>query len=95
MIHQPGFERRQVHFDGHVQGVGFRYTTTAIARSFAVAGFVRNLADGRVEVVAEGERQELDAFLAEIRRRLGEYIRGTQTALASATGEFDGFGVRF
>ena len=54
--------RRRVHFSGRVQGVGFRFTCQSLARGFDVAGHVRNLADGRVELVAEGESSELDAF---------------------------------
>ena len=48
-------ERRRVVFSGRVQGVGFRFTCQSLARGFDVAGYVRNLADGRVELVAEGE----------------------------------------
>ena len=43
-----------MYFSGHVQGVGFRYTTRSVASRFAVTGYVRNLPDGRVELVAEG-----------------------------------------
>ena len=50
-------------FSGRVQGVGFRSTCQSLARSFEVAGYVRNLPDGRVELVAEGENSEIDAFL--------------------------------
>ena len=56
--------RRRVHFSGRVQGVGFRYTCQSIARGFDVGGYVRNLPDGRVEPLAEGEPGELDNFLA-------------------------------
>jgi acylphosphatase len=47
-------ERRTVFYSGLVQGVGFRYTTQRIAQQHAFAGFVRNLPDGRVQLVAEG-----------------------------------------
>ena len=56
---------KRVLFQGHVQGVGFRYATHGLAQRFAVAGYVRNLADGRVELVAEGleaKRQKEKAF---------------------------------
>ena len=48
--------RNTVHYTGHVQGVGFRYTTTTIAGKHNVAGYVQNLPDGRVRLVAEGKR---------------------------------------
>ena len=57
---------KQVFFSGHVQGVGFRYAVKQIARGFDVIGWVRNLPDGRVELQAAGEPQELNAFLKAI-----------------------------
>jgi acylphosphatase len=58
---------QQVLFEGRVQGVGFRYTVKSLASGFEVVGWVRNLIDGRVEMVAQGEPQEVDAFIEEIR----------------------------
>jgi acylphosphatase len=55
--------RKRVLYAGTVQGVGFRYTTNGIARHYPVAGWVRNLRDGRVEVIAEGEPADVAAFL--------------------------------
>lgn len=68
-------ERRRIFFSGRVQGVGFRATTTWLARGFDVAGTVRNLYDGRVEVVAEGDPAELDRFVESIQSELGGFIR--------------------
>jgi acylphosphatase len=87
-------QRCHVFFSGHVQGVGFRYTTAAIARKFDVSGFVRNCPDGRVELVAEGPPQELDAFLREVRERLFNHIRKECCDTQPATGEFTGFDIR-
>ena len=87
-------ERREVLYEGHVQGVGFRFTTNRIARRFDVAGYVRNLPDGRVEVVAEGKPSELDAFLAAVADAMrGNIRKKTQTKLAPA-GEFRDFEIR-
>ncbi len=58
---------RQVFYEGRVQGVGFRYTVKTIAHGFDVTGWVCNLADGRVELQAGGDAEEVDAFLAAIR----------------------------
>jgi acylphosphatase len=68
-------ERRQYRFAGNVQGVGFRYATRRLAANHAVVGYVRNLADGQVELVAEGEPSALDAFLAGVERAFEERIR--------------------
>ena len=53
----------RVHYEGRVQGVGFRYTVKNLAREFEVSGTVANLPDGRVELLASGEPEEVDAFL--------------------------------
>ncbi len=86
--------RKSVYYSGRVQGVGFRYTAHSIARRFDVSGFVRNLPDGRVELVAEGERHELTLFLDEIRERMGAQIRDEKVDTQPATGEFTGFKIR-
>ena len=66
--------RKHVYYTGHVQGVGFRATTADVARGFGVAGFVRNLPDGRVELVAEGEPAAVGDFLAAVAGRLGDHV---------------------
>lgn len=57
---------RQVFYEGRVQGVGFRYTVKQLARGYEVTGWVRNLADGRVELQCGGEREEVEGFLKAI-----------------------------
>ena len=69
-------ERALVYFKGRVQGVGFRFTCRSLATGFSVTGYVKNLADGRVELVAEGERPEVEAFLKAIEEsELKPFIR--------------------
>ncbi len=87
--------RRTVLFSGRVQGVGFRYTTCRIAARFAVTGYVRNLADGRVEAVAEGDEAEIERFVRAVGDDMAGYVRDIQTCEADATGEFADFDVRF
>jgi len=86
--------RREVIYSGHVQGVGFRYTIQAIAAQFDVIGYVRNLPDGRVELVAEGTKAELDAFLQEIAGKMREHIDTAAQNTLPASGGFDGFQIR-
>ena len=86
--------RREVFFSGQVQGVGFRYTVMRLAANLEVTGHVRNLPDGRVQLIAEGASEEIDQLLDGIRDAMGGYIRDEETIEASATGEFRGFNVR-
>jgi acylphosphatase len=88
------YQRKSILYRGHVQGVGFRYTTQSIAKRYHVNGFVRNLADGQVELVVEGEKHELAAFLDDVRERLTRYIRDERIDTQPATGEFAGFDIR-
>lgn len=88
-------ERRIVHYSGRVQGVGFRYAARQTACGFAVTGWVRNLADGRVQLVVEGDLSEVEAFLAELAARMGPNIRHADVRRESATGEFAAFEIRF
>ena len=57
---------KQVIFEGRVQGVGFRYTVKDLSRGFDVCGWVKNLADGSVELQVMGEKDEVDSFIREI-----------------------------
>jgi acylphosphatase len=87
-------QRREVRFRGYVQGVGFRATTRQIAQRYQVTGYVCNRDDGGVDVVVEGETQEIARFLADVRRTMADYVRDSQETTAAATGEFSRFGIR-
>jgi acylphosphatase len=69
---------KRVFFQGHVQGVGFRYAAHGLAQRFAVTGYVRNLPDGRVEMVAEGAEAEVARFISAVARQMAEYIETRQ-----------------
>jgi acylphosphatase len=84
-----GAHRRRCFFSGRVQGVGFRYTVKNIAIRHNVSGFVRNLPDGRVEMVIEGPVDEVDQVLEALQYRMSDNIRNVDTATLPATGEFD------
>ncbi len=91
----PELVRRRVFFSGRVQGVGFRYTTEAVASRFKVAGFVRNVPDGRVELVAEGLPVELDRFLQGVEQAMSGHIDDRVVSQTHATSEFTGFSISF
>lgn len=86
---------KQVFYAGHVQGVGFRYTVKQIARGFTITGWVRNLPDGRVELQAHGEPEELSAFLDAITQsELRSHIKETNAQPLSAPPNAHGFEIR-
>jgi acylphosphatase len=85
----------RVTFRGRVQGVGFRYTSRSIARRYPVAGFVRNLADGSVEVVVQGVRGAVDAFLGDLARAFHDQIRETTREPLTEPELYDSFEIRF
>ena len=81
-----------VIYSGLVQGVGFRYTARTVAAGFEITGAIRNLPNGGVELVAEGSREELDAFrLAVQNAGLAGFIRDEKVDWADAKNEFRGF----
>jgi acylphosphatase len=87
--------RRRILFSGHVQGVGFRYTAQGLAKQFDVRGFVRNLPDGRVELVVEGHEREIQRLFAAIQERMSSFIRQVTSSTMPATGEFQDFSIRY
>jgi acylphosphatase len=74
--------------------VGFRYTTKNIAMQFDVSGYVRNLPDGRVELVLEGPQQEIQQMIQAVSDKMSDYIRNVDTSIAPATGEFSHFHIK-
>ena len=90
-------KRIHLYVSGYVQGVGFRWYAEKIARQMAdVTGFVRNLGDGRVEIVAEGEEAQLERFLNELKSGyLGKNIEDIQNLEEPYTGQFSAFAIIF
>ncbi|MDE1170008.1 MAG: acylphosphatase [Verrucomicrobium sp.] len=85
-------KRLTVYFEGHVQGVGFRYETQKLAAGYDVAGTVENLDDGRVLLVGEGEEEELRIFLADLMKsHLGPHVRRYEEGWDEARGGLAGF----
>lgn len=87
--------RVTVLYSGRVQGVGFRYVSSRIARRFELTGHVRNLPDGRVHLVAEGPVDRIRRCLEAIAAEMKPFLRDAQVVYSQATGEFESFGVRF
>ncbi len=87
-------ERRIVKFSGDVQGVGFRYMAARAAVDYDITGYVKNMPDSSVEIVAEGEPTEIDAFLKEVTRQMAGYIRDVKTQTAPPLENMQDFGIR-
>lgn len=86
---------KQVFFIGHVQRVGFRYTVKQIAKGFDIIGWVRNLPDGRVELQASGETEEVSAFLKAIgESELRAHIKEQTEVSLGAASKVQGFQIR-
>jgi acylphosphatase len=89
---QGAVKRIVVLYSGRVQGVGFRVTVRQVACGYTVTGAVRNLPDGRVELVAEGTREELEAFVKGIgESELSGFIANAKQDWQAAQGGLRGF----
>ena len=84
----------QILFSGTVQGVGFRWTAERQARGLAVTGIVRNLPDGRVEIVATGETVTISKLISRLEDRFGPGISGVERIPRPVVEEFSGFTIR-
>ena len=84
--------RLHIFYSGRVQGIGFRYTVKSLVSEFEVTGTIRNLSDGRVELVAEGTKEELESFRRAIQdSEVGRFIRNEEVNWSEARGELRGF----
>lgn len=88
-------KRIHIFYSGTVQGVGFRFTAEYVAHRLGVSGWVKNLRDGQVEVVAEAEESVLKEFLNGIKSKIGDYIHNEDLTWQQAQGELEGFDIRF
>jgi len=84
----------RVNYTGRVQGVGFRYTTREIAGQHPVAGYVKNLPDGSVELVAQGLDAGVEGFLSAVAERFRGNLRGTDRRTVTVPEEFTTFEIR-
>jgi acylphosphatase len=91
--HMADGVRATAYYSGDVQGVGFRYSATRVARGYNVSGYVENLSDGRVRLVVEGQRAQVEGFLTEVRSEMAAYVVDVELTYGPATGEFTGFRV--
>lgn len=89
-------QRITVRYEGHVQGVGFRFTASSLAVQHAITGWIKNEPTGNVLLVAEGTHQQLMCFLEDLRTSpIGHTISTEQMTPSFATDEFNGFEIRY
>jgi len=88
-------EQVHVYYSGMVQGVGFRYQVKNIAANFPLTGWVKNLPNGSVELIAEASKKTLLDFLKNIDATLNQYIRDKQVSWDKAENNFKCFEINF
>lgn len=86
---------RHIIFRGRVQGVGFRYTASSVARRYGITGFVRNLPDGAVEMLAQGDPQDIDNCIEDIQDAFTGHIRDTQVEPIPHNPRYSDFEITF
>ena len=84
-------QSRRILYSGHVQGVGFRYTVHRLAQRHPITGYVKNLPDGRVELLAEGNPADLDSLLADIAAAMSDHIHDIKTQTLPASHHYPTF----
>jgi len=88
-------QRIHAIFIGTVQGVGFRYSVQRAADQLGVCGWVKNLQNGNVEIIAEAPKEVLAQFLERVKMRFSAYIRDVDVIWGPAGGEFKDFTITF
>jgi acylphosphatase len=86
---------RHIIFIGRVQGVGFRFTAHRMAQRHQLTGFVRNLPNGTVEMLAQGPARDIDDCIEDIKGYFGDYIRETETQETPADPKYKDFRITF
>ncbi len=82
-----------IFYFGHVQGVGFRFTTERFAKGINLAGWVKNLPDGRVEIMAEGEKDDIITLIEKLDARFEGSIEGKEINYLTPAGKFKNFSI--
>jgi len=83
------------HFEGTVQGVGFRYTARSLARRFDITGYVMNMPNGSVDVYVEGPPDQIDTFFQSLKDEMGDFVQEIKIEDQIPTGRYRRFDVRF
>ena len=86
---------RLITFVGRVQGVGFRYTSYRIAGQYEITGYVKNLPNGTVEMLAQGSQTQIDGCIAAIQDYFGGYVRECKTVEVPVNSRYFDFRITY
>jgi len=86
---------KRIIFVGRVQGVGFRFTAYNVANRYGLTGWVRNILDGSVEMLAQGPSDDIDDCLRDINNTLADYIRETKIEEIPPNPQYKDFKITF
>lgn len=84
---------KHIFFNGNVQGVGFRFTANSVAKRYDLTGFVRNTADGKVELLLQGEQQDIDNCLEDLLQSFS--VRDTKIEQVPVNSSYEDFRITF
>lgn len=87
-------KRWHIHFSGNVQGVGFRFTCRQVADRYDIAGWVKNLPNGSVEMVVEGTTKQLEKYVADVAESTHGHVSDLQVTKSDAVGTFSAMEIR-
>jgi len=84
---------KHIFFSGQVQGVGFRFTANSVARRYELTGFVRNTADGKVEILLQGEEEDIDDCIEDLQQTFT--VRNVQIEQVEPNSSYGDFRITF
>jgi len=87
--------RVEVFFSGMVQGVGFRFSARHLAACYNIKGWVMNLSDGRVQLLAEGSQKNLNNFLCDLKEEFKQYLTGFELQEKEGSEDCKDFQIKF
>jgi acylphosphatase len=84
-----------IYYRGRVQGVGFRFTCQRVAENHGITGWVKNMPDGSVRLVAQGDENSIKEFLTEIDQNLNRFISDKEIEWQDFPEKLDNFNIRY
>ena len=93
--YKSGFKRVEAVYSGMVQGVGFSFTAQRLAEGLDIKGWVKNLPNGAVQLVAEGSEDNLHKLLGQLKMHFKDDVEDARISWQEPTGKFSEFRVAF